>query len=169
MILFAVYALGIWTIAWRHRRRWPAFAAIFAGVPPILISARLDVWLVEKLFGEDAWPLFTLGLIFAGIVVFVGLVLAVQPRSRPTYACRSCGYDLRGLASPVCPECGVTPGGSVQPALDRSPSPALSPAPSPGVAAALAEARRERRRASSTFSDATTTAPTNAANPTADQ
>lgn len=106
MILFAIYALGVWTIAWRHRRRWPAFAAIFAGVPPILISARLDVWLVRKLFGEDAWHLFTLGLIFAGIVVFIGMVLAVQPRRRPDHECAACGYDLRGLASPACPECG---------------------------------------------------------------
>jgi len=47
---------------------------------------------------------------WAGIpVCILGVVLMITlPRkTRPGY-CRKCGYDLRGLSQPRCPECGKT-------------------------------------------------------------
>jgi heme A synthase len=29
------------------------------------------------------------------------------PTTEPTRSCRRCGYELRGLATPRCPECGI--------------------------------------------------------------
>ncbi|GDX97839.1 hypothetical protein LBMAG48_02430 [Phycisphaerae bacterium] len=37
--------------------------------------------------------------------IIVLVVLIRRWMRKPPYACRSCGYDLRGTAAPVCPEC----------------------------------------------------------------
>ena len=157
MILFAVYAVGIWTIAWRYRRRWQGFAALVAGVPPVLLSARLDVWLVRVLFDEDASFLLVLGGASAGLIALIGLALFAQPRAHPAHACGACGYDLRGLNGRFCPECGAddAPDGP-----SRTPHPA-GDQPTGVLAAALTESRRDR--ASNRFSAVTAPAPTSPA------
>ncbi len=56
-------------------------------------------------------PLAALGMIAAAIPV--GIIAA---RSHPLFGlglCAGCGYDLSGLLTPICPECGMT-----APALD---------------------------------------------------
>lgn len=156
VILFAVYAMGVWTLAWRYRRRWQGFAAIVAGIPPVLLSVRLDVWLVRVLFDEDAAFLYILGGAYAGLLVVIGLALFMQPRPTPGHACDGCGYDLRGLDHGVCPECGRGD--------ERGASSPPAPHPAGSLPAALADARRAR--ASNRFSAVTTAAPASAARPT---
>lgn len=166
VILLAVYALGVWAIAWRYRRRWQAFCAILAGAPPVLLSARLDVWLIERLIGEDAGYLFIIGIVFASVIVLIGLLLALQPRGHPAHACQGCGYDLRGISPTVCPECGVDPESEELLRRPTAPHPQRPLQPVGSVAGALVDSRRARSRASSTLSRVTTAAPASAASPT---
>jgi hypothetical protein len=48
-------------------------------------------------------PLLPLCVLFTLVGVFL---LWLARRGRLAGQCRSCGYDLSGLASPTCPECG---------------------------------------------------------------
>lgn len=46
------------------------------------------------------------------VVLEVGAIvlltrLTTRSRVKAEYACEHCGYDLRGLREPVCPECGM--------------------------------------------------------------
>ncbi len=57
----------------------------------------------------------------AGLAMNAALALILIPwglrerlRVLPPHACQACGYDLRGLDSPTCPECGTLP----QPPID---------------------------------------------------
>lgn len=57
----------------------------------------------ESLFSEIDIPLWT-------ILVVIGVPTAFlwyRDRRRPKGHCRSCGYDLTGNVSGVCPECGT--------------------------------------------------------------
>jgi hypothetical protein len=38
----------------------------------------------------------------------IGLVIAARPHRVPSGHCVHCGYCLRGLPEPRCPECGTT-------------------------------------------------------------
>ena len=167
MIFVTIYAVGIWVVAWRWRRRWQGFAAIVAGTPPIFLSAQLDIWLVNELFHEDVHWLLMMAFAFAGVIVFIGLLLAVQPRAHPAHACQECGYDLRGLASTLCPECGND-------SCDDLPTPrpvdhAEPVAPDFSLGVQLADRRRDRNRDSSKLSAVTPMAPPIAQPPTTSQ
>lgn len=157
MILFVLYAFGIWSIAWRYRRRWPAFAALVAGVPPIILSAHLDMWIVRTIFDEDASWILTLAVLFAGVIVFIGLLLALQPQPKPSHVCVVCDYDMRGINSQTCPECGAERTAE-RPKRQRD---RVHPpiAPEGSLATQLADKRRDRKRESSQFSSVTKTAP----------
>ncbi len=157
MIFVVLYAIAVWTIAWRFRRRWPAFAAVLLAAPPIVLSAHFDVWLVRTVFDEDASWLVTLASLFAGIIVFIALLLSFQPRSKPSHVCVVCEYDMRGLSARTCPECGAeltedTP----KPQRAR---PILPVAPEGSLAIQLADNRRDRKRESSKLSAVTKAAP----------
>lgn len=55
---------------------------------------------------SDVWvaiPLWMLALL-CGVTAFQ---MHYSDRRRPNGCCRKCGYDLRGNASGVCPECGA--------------------------------------------------------------
>jgi hypothetical protein len=74
---------------------WLAFSALRAWCEPIdryfwvVVVAMLPLWLaVGALFGLAMYA-----------------VLRSMPRFKAGY-CRNCGYNLRGLPSDVCPECG---------------------------------------------------------------
>lgn len=50
-------------------------------------------------------PLWIPAVTFAA--PWIGAAVWRRTRRRP-WQCRGCGYDLRGLGAPVCPECGLT-------------------------------------------------------------
>jgi len=52
---------------------------------------------------EGMLPLW---LVSCGSVVATGILWYAQRRGRPPGHCQSCGYDLTGNVSGVCPECG---------------------------------------------------------------
>ena len=38
-----------------------------------------------------------------------GVLWLRKARSRPAWQCSKCGYDLRGISTDICPECGKEP------------------------------------------------------------
>lgn len=52
------------------------------------------------------WLLIVLGTACALIVAAIAVKSARLSASPPASLCRGCGYDLRGLSSGTCPECG---------------------------------------------------------------
>ena len=46
------------------------------------------------------------GVLLAGIITLVLLVISLEPLKRGGRRCEQCGYDLRGLPDVGCPECG---------------------------------------------------------------
>ncbi|RJP36293.1 MAG: hypothetical protein C4547_07575 [Phycisphaerales bacterium] len=55
----------------------------------------------------DYFPLCTFCVIGAEFVSGLALGLIAVPEKFPVDACRKCGYLLRGLPEPRCPECGT--------------------------------------------------------------
>lgn len=73
---------------------WTAQASLIQGNSPVGFEAWLGSWhayIAQVLLGTSllAWG------------------LRDRFRSKPPWACGSCGYDLRGLAGDTCPECGA--------------------------------------------------------------
>lgn len=112
MFLFAFYACGVWYLALRFRRQWPAFvivpaaAGVTALLVPVLMAANVaDVGLYLMLSAE------------AVVILLVGLFIAILPRAPKHPHCAYCRYDLRGLVGETgravsdgpqqCPECGM--------------------------------------------------------------
>lgn len=106
MILFAIYAVIVWYLALRFRRRWQAFAI----VPVASVSVYLLVPLMRHVNVADIGLYILLGA-EAVVILIVGLFIAVLPRPPAHPHCHYCKYDMRGLhgLSPEqrCPECGM--------------------------------------------------------------
>jgi hypothetical protein len=111
MMLFPLYALFIWYLCFKHRRRWQGFVAWAAGVLGVVtfavLDARIRTWL-----GFQPGALISLQLLLwmeAGAVALVGGFIVILPRRYAQVPCRKCGYELRGLEeeNPRCPECGL--------------------------------------------------------------
>jgi hypothetical protein len=68
------------------------------------LDARLPThpvwWRFHYAFGMVFLPTLVAVSAYAWLTVRYGTVLQDQPR------CRKCGYLLRGLSRPQCPECG---------------------------------------------------------------
>lgn len=75
----------------------------------VLVSAATGILLVFALLpnprggGFDLPHLWAISPLPIAIVLFW---LGLGMRPRPEHRCRSCGYDLTGNESGVCPECG---------------------------------------------------------------
>lgn len=70
--------------------------------------------------GTSGTPLFKLSALYIPlwplIVLFGGSTTLMWWRSRSAVVpghCRKCGYDLRGIATEPCPECGMTKAGLI--------------------------------------------------------
>ncbi|MCA9306296.1 MAG: hypothetical protein KDA16_07170 [Phycisphaerales bacterium] len=74
-------------------------------IPLSLTASALMVWVVTLATN----PFFA---VLAGgctqvVCAIASLFLFRRPDKRPHYICRNCDYDLRGITSDRCPECGA--------------------------------------------------------------
>jgi hypothetical protein len=82
----------------RHARRTMAalpWGFSITGKRGEWVSVRVRCWIVVAAFGGAALAAYVLAR-----------RINPPPRVRPGY-CRKCGYDLHGITSNVCPECGT--------------------------------------------------------------
>ncbi|MEC9372718.1 MAG: hypothetical protein VYC34_02705 [Planctomycetota bacterium] len=172
MFFLLAYAIAIWSICYVHRRRWPAFVAPIASLAPIGFLTHLDLlFLFGK--GESSWLMIFSGA-FMGLILLVGFVIAVQPRtSTVEEPCPSCRYEMKGTATRICPECGADIDADKPRKTRRIHDPAPpSRAPDVSLATRLSstsDERRARSEASSQFRSVTTAAPANATSATKSQ
>lgn len=152
MFPISVYALIVWLLVVRYRRTWKAFAVLAIGAGMVLPLADPMIYLVWWMLGERPTWLYPFFYIYSGVLVLIGVFLALLPMPEAAHPCRNCGYDLSGNLSGVCPECGRRT--SVKGNAPRAPR------YTPGERLA---------RASATDSAVTNTAPTNAASAAAAQ
>lgn len=140
MILFAVYALVIWYLTMRLRRRVAGFViAVVGGLAAYYLGrwlpGMLPSWLIDR---EGYMGISWLFYAEAGVVTGIGVFIACLPRPLDYPHCPYCRYDLRGLEgeATLCPECGQGMKGheGLTPRLTRSRSPAPPP-PTPAEAA----------------------------------
>lgn len=106
MVFFAVYAVFVWYLALRWRRR-------VAGVVCVVIGTLLVYWVgryVPGWFADHVGQVGVRWLLYAeaAIVGGIGAFIVVMPRAPEYPHCAYCRYDLRGLADEAteCPECG---------------------------------------------------------------
>ena len=144
VVILPLYAAAIWMIVAYFRRRWQAFVVIALSVLPVGSLTHLCLSYIPLKSGEPkpSW-IYALSAAYAVLIVFVSLVIAVQRRRAAEHHCHACHYDLRGLTSARCPECGSK--------VRRPRAPAAAPDPVPVVApfARRAETRRLARRLAS--------------------
>jgi len=95
------------------KKRWLLFLAFQCGLLAMLVVGQL--W-VDGHVGWWAVPT----LLALGIGLFKMTIVVdrsnTQSRRRKSGKCVSCGYDLTGNVSGVCPECGT----AVEPHTDRA-------------------------------------------------
>ena len=68
-------------------------------------GGSLTIWVVELTTLGSPGGQFMLGLTVWTSILAVGCLYKVRVDHNET-RCRKCGYILRGLTEPVCPECG---------------------------------------------------------------
>lgn len=117
LILFALYAMGIFVMAAIWRRTIRGYIVVAGGAAAVLVLMAL----YKRFLGSPGEGMGGVTLLlwaeFAAIV-FVGTFIVLLPRTnRSAFECVYCGYDLRGLADQQpgvsrlsdvkCPECGM--------------------------------------------------------------
>ena len=111
--MFAAYAILIWCLCFRYRRRWEAVAITFLGLAGVATVGWFH-WMLNIWTGGRIYLLLLQGLLYPyGLMLMaVSVYLSLLPRSAAVHApCRICGYELAGLDDDhglVCPECGRT-------------------------------------------------------------
>lgn len=84
-------------------------ASLLAGA----LTGLCVTFIIPPLLGfgvSNLWPMAcAVWLVYGfGAAIFVGLpILAWRGHEPPPGRCLGCGYDLRGLPQPRCPECGT--------------------------------------------------------------
>jgi uncharacterized C2H2 Zn-finger protein len=109
VVFIVAYVVGFWAIALVHRRRWPAFMALLVSIPLTMLLAHVFVMLTPMVGpATDPSPewMYVVGAAIEGLILLVGVTVAVQPRRRVERPCGRCRYDLDGLTQGRCPECG---------------------------------------------------------------
>ncbi len=109
MIFIVAYVVGFWAIALVHRRRWPAFMALLVSIPMTMLLAHVFVMLTPMVGPATDTPpgwMYVVAAAIEGLILLVGVTVAVQPRRRVERPCGWCRYDLDGLTRGRCPECG---------------------------------------------------------------
>jgi hypothetical protein len=117
LIIFALYAMGIFVMAAVWRRTIRGYIVVAVGAAVVLALMEL----YKRFLGAPGeWLGGVTLLLWAefGAIVFVGTFIVLLPRTnRSGFECVYCGYDLRGLADQqpgvtrlsdvTCPECGM--------------------------------------------------------------
>lgn len=113
MLVFPVYAMFVWYLCWRFRRRWEGFAAVLLGGAGVvgtgLLHVKIRDWTGGAIDIENAQILlYTYGVLVLGMgVFFVVMPTSFRNRRAERGQCVACGYDVRALgAGDRCPECG---------------------------------------------------------------
>lgn len=126
MILLAVYAVFVWYLAIRYRRRWPGYTSVVLGVVVLLAFSgqALGEHSLATALPEGLRRGYRTMLILivpeAGLIALIGFFAASLPRRLTLTSCRGCGYELAGLnpRGLTCPECGRQwrgPGSGLEP------------------------------------------------------
>ncbi len=107
MLLFPLYAVGVWLLVAHWRRRWQGAAVLATAVFLVLVLSSIYRMIARLAAIPAEGLLFLLG-VTGGIVLFVGMFILCLPRASVGIPCARCGYDLSGLVdeSTRCPECG---------------------------------------------------------------
>jgi hypothetical protein len=105
----------------RHHRFWQGAIAILCGTACMTIAAFLldRFWIVNKFRSISRGLYDSSDPAEVGLSVLLGLIAAIATLGVYTWLtrydsiaadgefhCRKCGYVLRGLSEPRCPECG---------------------------------------------------------------
>jgi hypothetical protein len=102
--VFVLYAAMVWFGVYAFRRQWLAWVILLASVPVAFLVVRGTQWLM----GTQNTMIWLMAGLYQGLILLIGVVIAVQPRERPArFPCRRCHYDLTGNESGICPECGA--------------------------------------------------------------
>ncbi len=95
-----------------QRRQW-RYASCLLGLGPF-IAMLLVFQIAKPAVGSGVILLVMAGVLSREGWVFSGM-LSRRLRAGFGTACGACGYDVRGLDSPVCPECGAPVSGGLAP------------------------------------------------------
>ncbi len=109
--LFVGYALIVWYLAGRHRRRLPGIVAVALGLLGLIAINWFHIQVGHWTRGEIYVPVLqSITYPYTVLVAVVGVFIWSIPRDLGE-RCGRCGYSLEGLepsgSSVVCPECGV--------------------------------------------------------------
>ncbi len=123
MYLFVLYAALVWVSVFSFRRRWQSIPVLLLGVGAVYVAVSLLNWLFtteapvfegppapgqSETHSSSPVMLPIVGYAYQALILLVGLALAAMPRPAHINACHHCGYELTGLDSGTCPECGKT-------------------------------------------------------------
>lgn len=100
-----LYAVLFWCTLYLLRGRIVRFPVLIAGVAAAVGAIH---GIARLLFGDEAGSyslVLHLGELYAFLLLTVGLTIVLFAKRRAPADCRHCGYDLRGNASGICPEC----------------------------------------------------------------
>lgn len=151
VLAFAIYAVLVWYLAARWRRRLAGFASVAAGLAVLVATAwlhiRLSVWTHGRIYLPVLQALLYPYIVLVGVV---GVYVTCLPRAARPMHCSSCDYDLAGLGAslPRCPECGlvhtpVTRGRRATRAPRAEPGPAFPRSPATAGPAVCLSPRAE--------------------------
>jgi hypothetical protein len=100
----ALVNIGAVAGLWLATRSWPV-AAVACG------ASVAGCWIAGGPWASDSVS-SSVSCSWHGIMAATLLAWAIRARLRrePAGLCSACGYDLAGLAAPVCPECGAANG-----------------------------------------------------------
>ncbi|MDX2146766.1 MAG: hypothetical protein SFZ23_04520 [Planctomycetota bacterium] len=109
MFVFILYTALIWWLAYKYRRQWQGVATVLGSAAFIVFVSVLHVQVSRWTRGEFYLPVVQFFIYMFGLLVLVGSVFFVCVPRRLGRHCRSCNYNVDGLAEEgkfLCPECG---------------------------------------------------------------
>lgn len=110
-IVLAMYFAPLAAVIWCHRRFHCPLPVRFSKIVPSFYGISLTLFVIAVFASELLGQFFAIGFMCAVLYgPFLGMwIVDVVKKSGldSIKRCQSCGYDLTGNVSGVCPECGV--------------------------------------------------------------